>query len=57
MGKRIPVKRPLQEREKVLVWRTPSNQIALQLITFERKKGRKVAAIFNLVVEQLKKNP
>ena len=54
---RIPVKRPLQEREKVLVWRTPSNQIALQLITFERKKGRKVAAIFNLVVEQLKKNP
>lgn len=56
MGKRIPVKRPLEEREKELVWRTPSNQIALQLITFERKKGRKVAAILTLSVEQLKKN-
>lgn len=57
MGKRTPVKRPLQEREKEIVWRSPSNQITLQLITFERKKGRKVAAILNLTVEQLKKNP
>jgi len=56
MGKRIPVKRPLQEREKELVWRTPSNQITLQLMTFERKKGRKVAAILTLSIEQLKKN-
>lgn len=56
MGKRIPVKRPLEEREKELVWRTPSHQIALQLITFERKKGRKVAAILTLSIEQLKKN-
>jgi hypothetical protein len=57
MGKRTPVKRPLQEREKELIWRSPSHQISLQLITFERKKGRKVAAILNLSIEQLKKNP
>jgi len=57
MGKRTPVKRPLEEREKELIWRSPSHQISLQLITFERKKGRKVAAILNLSIEQLKKNP
>lgn len=57
MGKRTPVKRPLMEREKEIIWRSPSHQVALQLITFERKKGRKLEALLNLSVQQLKKNP